>query len=129
MRPGSLVLSLWVLVLGLPALFAQAPPPPGSYRSFSPFPILMYDNDIGFGYGGRVKFVDYLKKRESLDLILFNSTKGERWYVFTFSVADPEIRQGKRYGLAFDLKAEYDKFLDYSYYGLGAATPRRTRPS
>jgi outer membrane protein assembly factor BamA len=95
---------------------------PGAYRSFSPFPILMYDTDIGFGYGGRVKFVDYFKKKESLDLILFNSTKGERWYVFTFSAPDLEIRQGKRYGLSFDLKAEYDKFLSYSFYGLGAGT-------
>jgi outer membrane protein assembly factor BamA len=119
----AIVLSLWVLALGLPALFAQTPAEPDSYRSFSPFPIVMYDTDIGFGYGGRVKFVDYLKKKESLDLILFNSTKGERWYVFTFSVADPEIRQGKRYGLAFDLKAEYDKFLNYNFYGFGAGTP------
>jgi len=96
---------------------------PVAYRSFSPFPILMYDSDIGFGYGGRVKFIDYFKKRESLDLILFNSTKGERWYVFTFSLSDPEIRQGTRYGLSFDLKAEYDKFLNYIYYGFGAGTP------
>jgi len=96
---------------------------PGAYRSFSPFPILMYDTDIGFGYGGRVKFVDYFKKKESLDLILFNSTKGERWYVFTFSLPDLEIRQGKRFGLSFDLKAEYDKFLNYSFYGIGAGTP------
>ena len=58
-------------------------------------PILMYDNDIGFGYGGKVKFVDYLGKKESFDLILFNSSKGERWYVFTFSMPDLEIRQGK----------------------------------
>src|SRR5512135_2783339 len=65
--------------------------PPGSYRSFSPFPILMFDSDIGFGYGGRVKFVDYLRNKESLDLILFNSTRGERWYVFTFSIPDLEI--------------------------------------
>ena len=101
----------------------ETPAGPGAYRSFSPFPILMYDSDIGFGYGGRVKFVDYLKKRESLDLILFNSTKGERWYVFTFSIPDFEIRQGRRYGLSFDLKAEYDKFLNYSFYGLGAGTP------
>ena len=100
---------------------------PGSYRSFSPFPILMYDSDIGFGYGGRVKFVDYLRKKESLDLILFNSTKGERWYVFTFSVPDLEIRQGKRYGLALDFKAEYDKYLSYSFYGLGPAAPESDR--
>ncbi|HPW17657.1 MAG TPA: BamA/TamA family outer membrane protein [Candidatus Aminicenantes bacterium] len=79
----------------------------------------MYDTDIGFGYGGRAKFVDYLKKKESLDLILFNSTKGERWYAFAFQVPDLEIRQGRTYGLSFDLKAEYDKFLNYGYYGLG----------
>jgi outer membrane protein assembly factor BamA len=83
----------------------------------------MYDTDIGFGYGGRVKFVDYLGKKESLDLILFNSTKGERWYVFTFSIPDLEIRQGKRYRLSFDLKAEYDKYLNFAYYGRGPSTP------
>ena len=101
--------------------------PPGSYRSLSAFPILMYDTDIGFGYGGRGKFVDYFKRKETLDLILFNSTKGERWYVFTFSIPDLEIRQGKTYGLSFDLKAEYDKFLSYSFYGIGAGTPEENR--
>jgi outer membrane protein assembly factor BamA len=98
--------------------------PPGSYKSFSPFPILMYDTDIGFGYGGRVKFVDYLGTKESFDLILFNSTKGEHWYAFTFSVPDIEIRQGHRYGLSFDFKAEYDKYLSYSFYGFGPAAPK-----
>ncbi len=96
--------------------------PPGPYRSFSPFPILMYDTDIGLGYGGRAKLVDHLKKKESLDLILFNSTKGERWYVFAFSVPDLEIRQGRAYPLSFDFKAEYDKFLNYGFYGLGPGT-------
>lgn len=104
-------------------LSAPAAGEPASRRSVSPFPIVMYDTDIGFGYGGRIKLVDFLARRESFDLILFNSTKGERWYVFTFSMADPEIRQGTRYGLAFDLKAEYDKYLNYSFYGFGAATP------
>jgi len=121
---GILILAFAGTALLPGGLFAQETPAgPGGHRSFSPFPILMYDSDIGFGYGGRVKFVDYLKKRESLDLILFNSTKGERWYVFTFSIPDFEIRQGRRYGLSFDLKAEYDKFLNYSFYGLGAGTP------
>jgi outer membrane protein assembly factor BamA len=101
--------------------------PPGSYRSFSPFPIVMFDTDIGFGYGGRVKFVDYLHLKESLDLILFNSTKGEHWYVFTFSIPDLEIRQGKRYGLSFDLKAEYDKYVSYSFYGIGPGAPEGDR--
>ena len=93
--------------------------PERSYKSFSPMPILMYDGDIGVGYGGKVKFVDFLGKKESFDLILFNSTKGERWYVFTFSIPDLEIRQNKKYGLSFDAKLEYDKYLKYNYYGLG----------
>jgi len=123
-RTISMAVLFLAAVLAPASLPAQeALPVPGASRSFSPFPILMYDTDIGFGYGGRVKFVDYFKKRESLDLILFNSTLGERWYVFTFSVPDIEIRQGKRYGLSFDLKAEYDKFLNYSFYGVGAGTP------
>jgi outer membrane protein assembly factor BamA len=123
---GAVVaLLLAAVALGTGGLSAQeASAGAASNRSFSPFPILMYDTDIGFGYGGRVKFVDYFKKKESLDLILFNSTKGERWYVFTFSIPDLEIRQGKRYGLSFDLKAEYDKFLNYSFYGVGAEAPK-----
>jgi outer membrane protein assembly factor BamA len=122
--PVAAAFLLLAALLGPGALAAQETPSgPGAYRSFSPFPILMYDTDIGFGYGGRVKLVDYLKKKESFDLILFNSTKGERWYVLTFSVADPEIRLGKRYGLSFDLKAEYDKYLNYSFYGFCAEAP------
>jgi outer membrane protein assembly factor BamA len=100
----------WALAQGIPDK---------SYKSFSPMPILMFDPDIGVGYGGKVKFVDFLKKKESFDLILFNSSKGERWYVFTFSIPDLEIRQGKTYRLSFDFKAEYDKYLKYIYYGPG----------
>jgi outer membrane protein assembly factor BamA len=88
-------------------------------KSLSAFPILMYDTDIGVGYGGKAKFVNYLAKKESFDFIVFNSSKGERWYVFTFSIPDVEIRQGKKYPFSFDLKAEYDKYLKYSFYGKG----------
>jgi outer membrane protein assembly factor BamA len=88
-------------------------------KSFSAFPIAMYDTDIGFGFGGKGRFINYLKRKESFDLILFGSTKGERWAVFTFSVPDPEIRLGTRYGLSFDFRAEYDKYINYSFYGLG----------
>ena len=89
-------------------------------RSLSAFPILMYDTDIGVGYGAKAKFVHYLHKKESFDFIFFNSTKGERWYVFTFAIPDIEIRQGMTYPLSFDLRAEYDKYLKYYYYGTGA---------
>ncbi len=98
--------------------------PERSYKSFSPMPIIMYDGDIGVGYGGKIKFVDYLGKKESFDLILFNSSLGERWYVFTFSIPDPEIRQNRKFGLSFDAKAEYDKYLKYDYYGLGPASSK-----
>jgi len=95
-----------------------------SYKSLSVFPILMYDTDIGLGYGGKAKFVDYLRHKESFDLILFNSSKGERWYVFTFSILDPEIRQAKKYDLSFDFKWEYDKYLKYLFYGIGAGSKK-----
>ena len=88
-------------------------------KSLSAFPILMYDTDIGVGYGGKARFVNYLSRKESFDFTVFNSSKGERWYVFSFSIPDFEIRQGKRYSLSFDLKAEYDKYLKYYFYGTG----------
>lgn len=90
-----------------------------SDKSISAFPILMYDSDIGYGYGAKVKFIDYFKMKESFDLIAFNSTKGERWYVLTFCYPDIEIRQRKAYPFSLDVKAEYDKFLKYYYYGTG----------
>lgn len=88
-------------------------------KSVSAFPILMYDTDIGLGYGARAKFVDYIKRKESFDLIVFNSTKGEKWYVFAFSIPDVEIRQGKKYSFSFDIKAEYDKLLKNNFFGIG----------
>ena len=88
-------------------------------KSWSLFPILMYDTDIGVGYGGKAKFVNYLSRKESFDITAFNSSKGERWYVFTFCIPDIEIRQGKKYPLSFDVKAEYEKYLKYRYYGTG----------
>ena len=107
---------------------AQDTIPDKSYKSWSPMPIVMYDTDIGFGFGGKVKFVDFLKMKESFDLIAFQAIKDnkwtENWYVFTFSIPDFEIRQGRRYGLSFDLKAEYDKYLHYSYYGLGRGSSK-----
>lgn len=128
---ARLALMLAVLLALAAGLAAQNPPaadkkdtgiPEKSYKSISPLPIAMYDGDIGFGYGAKVKMVDYLGWKESFDLILFNSTKGERWYVFTFSWPDIEIRQGHSYPISVDVKAEYDKFLKYAFYGTGPDT-------
>ena len=107
----TIFLLLPTVVKGTPVLKAE--------RSLSMFPILMYDSDIGLGYGAKAKFVHYLSQKESFDLILFNSTKGERWYVFTFSIPDTEVRQGKRYALSFDMKAEYNKLLKSYFFGIG----------
>jgi outer membrane protein assembly factor BamA len=98
-------------------------------KSWSAFPILMYDTDIGVGYGGKVKLVHYLNQKESFDLTLFNSSKGERWYVFTFSIPDFEVRQGKKYPFSLDIKAEYDKFLKYYFYGIGGNSEKTKETS
>jgi len=96
-------------------------------RSISYFPILMYDSDIGFGFGAKGMVKNQFRKNESFDLILFGSTKGEQWYVFTFSVPDMEIRQGSVYPLAFDLKLEYDKLLKSNFFGFGNESPDNDR--
>ena len=89
------------------------------HRSGSGFPIVMYDSDIGFGFGGRGVVKNLMKKNESFDMILFASTLGEQWYVFTFSIPDFEIRQGTRYPAACDIKLEFDKFLKSNFFGFG----------
>ena len=90
-----------------------------SGKSLSVFPFLMYNSDIGFGYGAKAKFVNYLAKKESFDLILFGSTKGERLLDFTFSIPDIEIRQGKIYPLSLDSRARYNRILRDNFYGIG----------
>ncbi|NWG27488.1 MAG: BamA/TamA family outer membrane protein [Ignavibacteriaceae bacterium] len=84
------------------------------------FPILSYDTDAGFGYGIKTFFYDQLNTRESFDIILFNSTKGEQWYKFVFSIPDFESRQGTEFPIALDVTFEYDKWKNYNlyYYGL-----------
>ena len=56
--------------------------------------------------------------KESFDLILYNSTKGEHWYMLVFSKTDIQRRQGKKYNFSFyfDLIADYDKRTNYKYY-------------
>ena len=74
--------TIFRLFLVMCCLRPAAAGPQGSMEdrnvSWSLFPILMYDTDIGYGYGAKAKFVNYLSRKESFDLILFNSSKGER---------------------------------------------------
>ena len=102
-------------------------PPKGFGKEF--FPILMWDTDIGFGYGAKGFLLNPLGLSESFDLTAFNSTKGERWYRFVFSLPDFEARQGKIYPLALDLTVDYDKMIANNFFGVGNASRYADRVS
>ena len=89
-----------------------------SDSDFELFPIVNYDSDAGFGYGAKAFLFNQMGLKESCDLILYNSTKGERWYRFVFSIMDIQKRQGQKYPLALDLIVDYDKWINYRYYGV-----------
>jgi outer membrane protein assembly factor BamA len=82
-------------------------------------PIVSYDTDTGLGYGAKLFFLNCVGLKESFDLVLFNSTKGERWYKIVFSVPDFEMRQGTVYPLALDVTIDYDKWTKNSFFGIG----------
>lgn len=84
-----------------------------------PLPIINYDADAGFGYGAKLFVLNKLKHNESFDALVFNSTKGERWYRFVFSIPDFELRQGKKYPFSLDLIVDYDKWINNSFFGIG----------
>lgn len=115
------VLSVFSMVLSLASVpaFGQAE---HSKKSLSVFPFLIYDSDIGFGYGTKAKFVNFFSKKESFDLMLFGSTKGERLFDFIFSIPDLEIRQGNAYDLSLDSRAKYNRIQTDNFYGIGPDT-------
>ncbi len=91
---------------------------------FEPLPILMYDTDIGFGYGAKLFLLNSMRRNESFDLMVFFSTgvdtvEGERRYRFVFSKPDFDRRQGKVYPLAFDFLVDYDIWMNNSFFGVG----------
>lgn len=92
---------------------------PLSEATFEPLPIVNYDTDVGFGYGAKAFALNTLGGTESFDLTLYNSTKGERWYRFVFSLPDFELRQQKEYPLALDLLIDYDKYINNNFFGIG----------
>lgn len=92
---------------------------PLAQSQIEPLPIISYDTDVGFGYGAKAFFLSQLGWNESFDVVAFNSTKGERWYRFVFSLPDFELRQGKVYPWAVDVVADYDKWIRNSFFGIG----------
>jgi outer membrane protein assembly factor BamA len=86
---------------------------------FEPLPILSYDSNTGFGFGGKAFLLNFFRTRESVDVIIFFSTKGEKWFRTVFSIPDFELRQGTIYPLALDVLFDYDKFVAYNFFGVG----------
>ena len=84
-----------------------------------PIPIASYDYDTGLGLGAKVLLLNALRKNESFDLTVFGSTKGEIWTRFVFSMPHYELRQRKIYPISMDFVFDFDKFLEYSYFGVG----------
>ncbi len=86
-------------------------------------PILSYDTDAGFGFGGKAFFFNQVLTNESFDIILFASTKGERWLRFVFSYPDFEFRQGTIYPFAIDFTVDYDVWIKNGFYGWNNFSP------
>ncbi len=86
--------------------------------SKSIFPLL-YPASRGLGYSASVYLLSPFKMNESFDLTLDNSTGGERFYRFIFSIPDYKLRQRHRYNAALDLKVQYDRNNQNNYFGLG----------
>ena len=89
----------------------------------------MYDTDIGVGYGAKLFLLNQMKHNESFDFTFFNSSKGERWYRFVFSIPDFELRQGRTYPLALDLTIDYDKYIRNNFFGVGPSSKFSDRES
>ena len=107
---------LFIILFGTSFLKAQTDTISNNDFEWEAFPILNYDSDAGFGYGGKGFVYNLFDLKESFDLTLYNSTKGEHWYRFVFSDIDIQRRQGTKYSAAFDLVIDYDKWINYRYY-------------
>lgn len=108
----------WVIFMLL-ALSSFAHPQEPEKVSKNIFPIMNYDSDTGFGFGMKGLIRNHFGSDESLDLILYGSSKGENWAQFTFAIPDFEIRQGTVFPWAVDLRLEFNKQLKTNFMGFG----------
>jgi len=88
-------------------------------RKIDPIPIASFDTDVGFGLGAKALLLNYMKQNESFDMIVFGTTKGEIWTRFVFSIPHYELRQQKIYPISCDFVFDYDRFLNYGFFGIG----------
>jgi len=88
-------------------------------RTGSVCPILMYDSDVGFGFGGKGIIKNLFYRDESFDLMIFGSSKGEQEYDLVFSIPDHQFRQGTSYPMSCDVQLEFKKVLKSNFFGFG----------
>lgn len=111
-------LTLLLLILLFPAMLSAQQ----DTLAYDHLPFAMYDTDTGFGAGYKGVLRNMLGARESFDLTLFLSTKGERWVRIGWSLPDAELRQGSAYPFAVDVVADYDKMITNSFFGVGSSS-------
>lgn len=116
MHNNSTLIKFILILLGSFRIYCTAQTDSTERAGIELFPILSYDTDAGLGYGIKTFFYDQLNSGESFDIILFNSTKGEQWYKFVFSIPDFENRQATEFPIALDVSFEYDKWKNYNLY-------------
>ncbi len=115
-KKNIVIVVFFTLVFWQFQLIAQTDSLPQHKNEWEVFPIINYDSDAGFGYGGKGFLYNFLGGKESFDLTIYNSTKGEQWYRIVFSTPDIQRRQGTKYPVAFDLTFDYDKWINYKSY-------------
>ncbi len=94
--------------------------------SLSIFPVPEPTNN-GWGLNLELYLLGALHRNESFYLTLFGSTQGDRKYSLDFSLPDYNLRQRRKYELAFDLKTEYTKKGKTAYFGLGGGSSFQDR--
>jgi len=116
---GSIIVIFLLFCLLLAVPFVARSQSEATASKTEILPIVSYDTDTGLGYGAKLFVLNRVGLKESFDLVLFNSTKGERWFKLVFSVPDFEMRQGTVYPLAMDVTIDYDKWTNNSFFGIG----------
>jgi outer membrane protein assembly factor BamA len=108
---------VWLIPLSV-----QATPSESPKTRWENLPIAAYDSDTGFGIGGKSFLLNPIGHRESFDLTLYASTKGERWARLVISHPDFGLRQGKSFAFSLDAKVEYERMIQSSFFGVGGTS-------
>jgi outer membrane protein assembly factor BamA len=106
---------------------SRASDAPSTHPATDVLPVLMYDTDVGVGYGAKLFALNHAQRGESLDAIVFNSTKGQRWARLLLSLPDFERRQGTVYPVSVDAYADYDARIKASFFGIGSQAKQADR--